>query len=227
MKNTLFFLLGFFITTIFVFGTQASETDSLRVLVSVQDLHSDSKALTQKICEKVALQISMGQSMQVSCAPISAYDLSNEKVNQLLTASRYNYHLEVIKLSSSEKIEVVTHNLTPFDGTDFKNVSNYYTGSEDEMIDSVANHLSQLGHYHFYQPDLRRKMVSDMAPMSSLVRIDQISKKIYDPRTGLNLTWSKAYQLLIYETIEHEKVARAFIELSVSSSTFSDRANPT
>lgn len=214
MRSLLFLLLGFFVTTIIMFAANAQEASSLNILVSVQDLKTDSKELTKKICDNIAQGSVAQQSVQLTCTSVSAYDLTQDKTGQILKEKKYNYHVEVIKLSISEKIEVITHNLTPIDELDFKVVSNYYLGQEAALINSLTNHLTNLSLHYANQFSIRRQLVSDMAHFTNIVKIDHQTKKIYDQKTGLTLTWKEAFHLLSYESPNHEKISRALIELS-------------
>ena len=213
MRGALYFFLGFFVVTIIGFATSAQDLP-LEILVSVQDLKSESKELTKKICNQVSETNLAQVSFRLTCTSVPTFDLSNEKVSSLLKEKSYQYHVEVLNLSSGKKIEVVTHNLVPFDSLDFKKVSNFYFGNENELIDMVTNHINQVARFYDNRFATRRQIVQDFAQFSSAVKIDLNTRQLFDLQTGNPLSWRQAYEILSFETTEHEKIARALIEIS-------------
>lgn len=209
MRSVLFIALQLLALTLFAANSYA---DDLKLLVSVKDLQNDSKVLTQQICDR----FKTGDSpypFSVTCTNVSAFDLSDDKVHDLLSKDSYDFHIQIMNLSQVDKLEIVTHNLKPYDMFDFVKVSNFYFGDADEKIESAVNHVLQVTRYHNHHLDFRRYMISRMAPFSKLVRIEK-DGRIKDPKTGLSFTWEQAFGILTYESAEHEKVARALIELS-------------
>lgn len=184
-----------------------------KIFVSLQDMKSDSKELTQKVCGEVQKESVGVQAMQVVCTFIPSTDLSGDKVKEILHSDSFNYHVEVIRFADGEKMEVRTRNLKPYDMMDFRMVSNLYSGNQEELIHSAASHIRQVGNFYHKQLLVRRQIVSQMAHFSRKVSIDR-EGRILDPKTGLSLTWEQVYEILTYETLEHEKVSRALIEIS-------------
>jgi hypothetical protein len=190
----------------------ASMAEDLRMLVSVQDFLGDSRALVQEICDPFRSE-SNPHPLAITCTGVSSFDLDGDQVKGLLKQQRYHYHVEILKLSQSENFEITTHNLRPYNMLDFVKVSNFYSGSHENKVQSAINHILQVSLYYQNHFLLRQFIVAGFAPHSKLVRIEK-DQRIIERKTGISLTWKQAYDLLTYETPEREKVGRALLELS-------------
>ena len=112
----------------FVFFSSFAKAQN--ILITTQDLKTESKELTKSFCESIKNIENI--KAQVICTYTSPYDLNNTMAEQLKKNNDFNYHIHVLKLNNPANIIEITTELKQEDNLDPKKVSIQFKGTDED-----------------------------------------------------------------------------------------------
>ena len=206
-------LEGVFMSKLFIltFVFFSSFAKAQNILITTQDLKTESKELTKSFCESIKNIENI--KAQVICTYTSPYDLNNTMAEQLKKNNDFNYHIHVLKLNNPANIIEITTELKQEDNLDPKKVSIQFKGTDEDNRQNFIKYFKNILAHYTSQFHYKMQLVSEMAPYSDTLEIKK-NNMIVDKKTRKPVTWHQAYNILRQESPEKEEHLKTLIQLS-------------